>query len=170
MKSLLLGDKIASRGTRIGTQIPAPAPSVCPPPGPVGPRLAQNVIHPACIFFHDLGSPPQERARQALPTSALRPWRRRAACRRQHLSAERYFLESPGMTSSHLIRGCSSLCRISQHLLTSSPERSRARSPLRASPSPPSRPSLLQHFFLPSFAVLGLGGLWRGSLRTRIMA
>lgn len=77
MKSLLPGDKIASRGIRIGTQIPAPPPSVCPPPGPVGPRLAQNVIHPACIFFRDLGSPPTPGEAQAgladLSFTALAP-------------------------------------------------------------------------------------------------
>ena len=129
---------------------------MCPPPGPVGQRLAQNVIHPTCIFFCDLGSPPQERPRQALPTSALRPWRQRAACRRQHLSAERYFLESPSMTSSRLIRGCSSPCRISQHLLTSSPERNRAPSPLRASPSS-TLPPLAATALFPSLFLLSWG-------------
>ena len=95
------------------------------------------MTQPKCIFFRDFGSP-QEKPRQALQTSALQPWRQRAALGGTRLSEERYFLESPSVTS-RLIRGCSSLCRISQHLLTSSPER-------RAACRPVLRPPLPQHF------------------------
>lgn len=136
------------------------------PRRPLWLELAYGMIHPKRILFHDLGAALRGLGRP-LQTSALQPWRQRAAIWRLQFSEERHFLVSPSVTSN-LIRGRASFCRISQHLITSSPSEERVLSCVLDLP-PTLLPSAAAALFPSYSCCLAAGGLWRGPLRARVI-
>lgn len=119
------------------------------------------MIHPTGIIFSDLGAALRGLSKP-LQTSALQPWRQRAALGRQAVIWRKVFLDSPSVTS-HLIKVCSCLCRISQHLLTSSPgEKSSSAACQRFLPAPALATTALFPLFLCCFSA---GWTWEGALK-----